>query len=537
MKKITSILIAVLMMAMMLTGCGGTSSNGSVLRVGWTSEPDNLNPLTSYSTESMQITGLVYEPLLAYDTELNESPRLCESYEYDDSGLVATYKLKQGVKWHDGEDFTADDVVCSFNMVKEYEVGPAAVYMDTFDKAVKVDDYTVELHFTEKQAFNIALIQLILPEHLWGDKDLEAIELDANSEPIGTGPMKFTEWKEGSTLTLTKNPDYYGEPAGADNIVFVEYGNEDVMAQGLQSGEIDIVTELSPTVWESLEGTENVKATSITSMSFHEIGINSYESKNSKGNPMLRDLTVRQALNYCADRENIVEVALSGHGTPGDTIVPPALGDWHYDVPEASKMNGDIEKAKSMLEAAGYVDSDGDGIREKDGEKMSFRLFVIESTTVDVRAAELFRDSAKKAGIEITITTMDENTLGDTLLDPDNADFDLFVWGWDADNLDPANLPSYFVSGGSDNDCYYANDEFDSLMVAQQGDMNESSRKNKIHQMQKMFYENGSYIVLWYQDKLQAYRTDTFEGWTETPGGIIFNVTYDNYTKATPIAK
>jgi len=536
MKKFAGLLLAVLMMALALTGCGGSSStSGSALKVGWTSEPDTLNPLTSYSTESMQIDGLVYEPLLAYDTNLEESPRLAEGYEYSNDGLVATYHLREGVKWHDGEDFNADDVVFTFNMIKEYEVGPAAVYIDTFDEAVKVDDYTVELRFSDKQAFNIAMIAVILPEHIWGEMSLEDIELFANDEPIGTGPMKFVSWEQGSSITLTRNEEYYGNASGADNIIFVEYGNEDVMAQGLQSGEIDIVTELSPTVWESLEGAENIQAVSLPSMSFHEIGINVSDSPNSKGNPMLLDLNVRQALNYAADRENIVETALAGHGEPGDTIVPPALGDWHYNVPESEKMNANIDKANEILEAAGYVDTNGDGIREKDGKDMSFRLYAIESTTVDVRAAELFRDSAKKAGIDITITTMDENTMGDTLLDADTADFDLFVWGWDVDNLDPANLPSYFVTGGEDNDVHYASDEFDALMTSQQSDMDEASRMEKLHQMQKLFYDNGAYIVLWYQDKLQAYRTDTFEGWEEAPGGLIYNVTYDNYTGVTPI--
>lgn len=536
MKKFAGLLLAVLMMALTFTGCGGSSgTGGTALKVGWTSEPDTLNPLTSYSTESMQIDNLVYEPLLAYDTNLEESPRLAKDYKYSEDGLVATYHLQEGVKWHDGEDFNADDVVFTFNMIKEYEIGPAAVYIDSFDEAVKIDDYTVELRFSDKQAFNIAMIAVILPEHIWGGMSLEDIELFADDEPIGTGPMKFVAWEQGSSITLTKNEEYYGNEPGADNIIFVEYGNEDVMAQGLQSGEIDVVTELSPTVWESLEDAENINAVSLPSMSFHEIGINVSESPNSKGNPMLLDLSVRQALNYAADRENIVETALAGHGKPGDTIVPPALGDWHYDVPDSEKMNGNIDKANEILDAAGYVDTNGDGIREKDGQDMSFRLYAIESTTVDVRAAELFRDSAKKAGIEITITTMDENTMGDTLLDADTADFDLFVWGWDVDNLDPANLPSYFVSDGEDNDVHYVSDEFDALMLAQQCDMDEASRMEKIHEMQKMFYDNGAYIVLWYQDKLQAYRTDTFEGWQEAPGGLVYNVTYDNYTGVTPV--
>ena len=541
MKRAIGIFVVISILSILiLTGCSSApqSENTHTLRIGWMSEPDTLNPLVSYSTESMQITGLVYESLIAYDTDLEPYCRLAESYEYSDDRLVATYHLRHGVKWHDGEDFNADDVVMSFNMLRDYRLGTAAPFVGALEDTVAVDEYTVEVHYSEKQAFNLAAAILILPEHIWGGMSLEDVALFANSEPIGTGPMRFADWTEGTTITLSRNEDYYGTPAGPGRIVFVQYGNEDVMAQALKSGEIDIVTEISPTVWEGLEGVENIKTVELNSFSFHEIGINSNESSSSKGNPMLRDLAVRQALNYIADRGKIIEIALAGHGELGDTIIPVGMGDWHYSVPVSDQMNGDIEKARTILEQAGYVDSNGDGIREKDGRDMDFRLFAIESTTVDVRAAQIFRDAALEAGVKITLTTMDENTMGNAIFDTENSDFDLFVWGWDTNVMDPGDLLSIPVSDqiGNNNDVYYVDAAYDELYEMQSKEIDDDARKQLCHELQKKFYQDGSYIVLWFQNKLQAYRTDTWIGWVECDGGVIYNVTYDNYTAVQPVS-
>lgn len=541
MKKWLSTALVILVAITMLTGCTQTANTSGMnnLRVGWTSEPDILNPLTSYSTESMQITNLVYETLLAYDTDLKPYPALAESYEYSEDGLTATYHLRHDVKWQDGEAFTAADVVSSFQIVMDYEIGPAAQFATAVASVTAPDDYTVEIKYNEKQAFNIALALQILPEHIWGNMSADEIELFANETPIGTGPMKFVDWKKGSTLTLARSETYHGDPAGPDQIIFIQYGNEDVLAQALKAGEVDIITEVSPTVWEGLEGAKNVNAVSLDSFSFHMIGINSYASEKSGGNPMLRDVTVRQALNYAIDRNQLVEIALAGHGNPGDTIIPLGMGDWHYVVPVEEQINDKPEKAKQLLDAAGYVDTDSDGIREKDGVPMEFRLYAIESTTVDVRAAQIFRDACAEIGVSLVLTTMDENTMGGAIFDPETADFDLFVWGWDTNFLDPGDLLSIPLTNqfGNNNDMYYSNPLYDELYVQQSQELDQAKRSEIVHEMQKIFYNDCSYVVMWFQDKLQAYRTDNWTGFVECPGGIIYNVTYDNYVKIQPAGK
>ena len=528
------------MLVFSLSACGGGGGDtggggGDTLRVGWTAEPDILNPISTYSTEALQVINLIYEPLLAYDTNLEISYKLAESFEYSDDYLTLTFKLKEGVKWHDGEPFTADDVVGSYNIVKDYEIGEASKYTEDLKEVVAKDDNTVVLTFSEPQAFNLAPTIPILPMHIWGDMSAEEIEAFANEEPVGTGPMKFVSWEQGSTVNLERNEEYYGDAPGPAKITFIQYGNEDVMAQALKANEIDIITELAPTVWEGLDGQDNIKAVSLDSFSFHMVGFNCYGSKDSKGNPMLKDVAVRQAINCAADRSNIVEVALSGHGAPGSVLIPNGMSQWQYKVPEDQLLDNNVEKAKKLLADAGYKDENGDGILEKGGKPMEFRLYAIEETTVDVRAGQMLRDSCEAIGIKLDLQTMDENTMGGYIFD-DGADFDMFIWGWDSDFFDPGYLLGIPLTNqiGNDNDIFYSNPKYDELYAKQMREMDEGKRQEHLDQMQKIFYEDCGYLIMWYQDKLQAYRTDTWTGWVETPGGIIYNVTYDNYLNIKP---
>ena len=136
------------------------------------------------------------------------------------------------------------------------------------------------------------------------------------------------------------------------------------MALALKHGEIDAVYFLSATIWTGLKGAADIDAKSFPSETFDHFGMNVYDSPKSKGNPLLKDKVVRQALNLSIDRDKLVQLVLEGLGLRGTTIIMPALTDYHLDIPESSQLNNDPERAKQMLEAAGYTDRDGDGIRE-----------------------------------------------------------------------------------------------------------------------------------------------------------------------------
>jgi peptide/nickel transport system substrate-binding protein len=508
-----------------------------MLRVGWGSEPDTMNPLTTYSTEATEVLQLIYDKLLGYGTDLNAKPELAATWETSADGLSTTYHLQPGATWQDGQPVTSEDVAYTFKTIKDDSLGAYAQWLADFVGADTPDPQTVVLKYAKPQAFDPALAIPILPKHIWSTMDAKAIQTFSNDQPVGSGPFKLAEWKRGETVTLERNDAFWGTPAVPARVIYILYGSEDVMAQALKNGDVDVLTEVPPTVWDGLVGAANVKAVQLPSFSFHHIGFNVSDDPGSKGNPLLKDPVIRQALSAAVDRNQLVQIALAGKGTPGSTLVPAGLGEWHLDIPTDKLLDANPDKAKQLLDAAGYTDRNGDGIRESaDGKPLEFRLIAIESTSVDVRAAQLFRDAAEAVGIKLDLATLDENTLGSTVYNTTSPDWDIFVWGWDSAVHDPdymLGVPLCSQIGGN-NDVFYCDKTYDELYAHQATTLDPVARKALVDQMQQMFYDAAPYIVMWYQDKLQGYRTDTWTGWQEMPGGIVFNFTRDNYLKVTP---
>ncbi|MDR1514472.1 MAG: ABC transporter substrate-binding protein [Synergistaceae bacterium] len=511
-------------------------SEEHILRVGWTAEADILNPLTSWSTEAMQITYLVYEPLIGYNTDLEIVGKLARSFETSEDGLTITYKLRPNAKWHDGEPVTADDVIYTHDIIRETGYTNVAQFAEFWESVTAADDHTVVVKLTQPLAFNYACLMPIMPKHIWDGKDGDEIALFANEEPIGSGPYRFVKWEKGSTISLVRNTDYDGTQPGPDGVLFVLYGNEDVAVQALKAGELDVIMEVPPTVWEGIKDVANVKAISLDSYSLHEIGINVAAESYSKGHPFLRDIAVRRAMRHALDTKQMVEIVLGGHGDEGDSLIPFGLKEWHYEFKPGERMGFDLENANRILDEAGYKMA-SDGVREKDGKKMEFRLMAVEANATDVRGAQLYRDACAKIGIKLTLSTMDENTMGDIVYNKDAPDWDVFMWAWDSDYPDPAYMLGVMLTSqiGVGNEVYYSNPKYDDLYKQQLAELDHDKRKAIIDEMQKMFYDDNCFLVTWYQDKLQAYRTDTFTGWKEVTGGIIYGVTYDNYIDIQPV--
>jgi peptide/nickel transport system substrate-binding protein len=274
------------------------------------------------------------------------------------------------------------------------------------------------------------------------------------------------------------------------------------------------------------------------SFSFHHIGINVSKNPKSGGNPLLLDKTVRQALSYSLDRSQLVQLALAGHGKPGSVLLPSAFGTWQEQIPQSDQLNADPDKAKALLDAAGYRTGAG-GIRVSPaGKPLSFRLIAIQATDVDVRAAQLFVSAAAAVGIKLTLQTLDETTLGNVVYNADSPNWDLFVWGWDSSTPDPDYLLGVPLTSqiGNNNDVYYSNPAYDSLYDQQATTPDPAARLPLVQQMQRMYYDDSAYLVMWYQSKLQAYRTDTWKGWVQAPGGMVFNFTRSNYLNVTSAA-
>ena len=517
------------------TGSGGPGGAATAtLRVGWSSEPDLMNPLTSTTTEAVEVLQLIYDKLTDYDANLNPVPSLAASTDVSADGKQVTYHLRPNVTWHDGEAFTADDVVFTFSLIAGQKSSQFAQWLADM-QSIKASGSDVILTFSKPQAFDPALAIPILPKHIWDGMSNADVQKFENPTPVGTGPYVFGEWKRGQTVSINRYDGFWGTSPGPATVIWVLYQNEDVMAQSMRAGEVDILTEVPPTIWDGLDGATGVTAVSLPGFSFHHIGMNVSAASDSKGNPLLLQKDVRQALSYALDRNQLVQIALAGHGTPGSVLLPPAFGDYMLEIPADQQINADPAKGNQLLDQAGYTTRNGDGVRQtSDGKLLEFRLIAIESTTVDVRAAQLFRDAAAKVGIKLDLSTLDENTLDAIVYG--GTDWDLFVWGWDTGVNDPDYMLGIPLSSqiGGNNDVYYANPTYDQLYAEQATQLDHAKRVDVVGQAQQLFYDDCAYIVMWYQDKLQAYRSDLWTGFADTPGGIVFNFTRANYTNATP---
>ena len=529
-KKMIAILLT-LAMLFSAAGCGGGGSveEGKTFTFALSEEVDTLNPLSSWMAVSFELLLLIYDPLVRYDTELERMPCLAETWEVSDDQLTWTFHLAEGVKWHDGEPFTSADVKFSYELFTAQEAYMYAGYNEGIVDISCPDDFTVVMTTEAPKANMLMNTSPIVPKHIW--EGLDDPYNYGNETPIGTGPFRFDTEGEGF-IKLTKNADYFQEiPGDVQNIVFVLYENADTAAQALLLGEIDGTSGLTAAQIEQMESAEEVDLVLADIPGFSYVALNTWpESEVPQAHPLLKDKVVRHAIEYCTDKEKIVSMAYGDAGDVGTTIVNP--GDkYHYEPTPAELRNYDPDKAAAMLEAAGYKDTDGDGIREAaDGTKLSFELISIADNTPEVKTAQMMAAGCALAGIELDLVTMDSGALTDLIY---TGDYDMYIWGWGAD-VDPSVITRIFITDEwwNLNETGYSDARYDELFYEQMTVMDEAERIAMVQEMQKIAYENGHYIVYAYDNYIQAIRSDKWTNYVRVPagtGGLFLNMTAWNY--------
>jgi peptide/nickel transport system substrate-binding protein len=235
-------------------------------------------------------------------------------------------------------------------------------------------------------------------------------------------------------------------------------------------------------------------------------------------------------VHWAIDKESINATSMAGLAVPGTSLIAPVQGVWHWDVPQAEQYGFDPEKARQILEDAGYSDGDGDGIRENaKGKKLDFRFVALNEYPEDQAAAKMIVSWCGDIGIRLRLDQKDEGAFGDEVYD--NADYDMFIWSWGGD-IDPGFMLSTFTTKQILNwgDSQYSNPEYDRLYVEQTeaidpADPTDPAKRKAItDEMQRILYRDNPYIILWYNVNLQAFRTDTWSGYRQIPaaGGAPF---------------
>lgn len=497
--------------------------------IGTTTGLPTVNPFRGLTAETYYVLSLQYDLMINFaKDDLSAAPGLATEWESSEDGLTWTITTRDGVTWHDGEPFTAEDIEFTFNTIVENETGSFIDYFPNVESIEAVDENTLVWTATEPTiAPVIPPWVYILPKHIWEPLGSYADMRNFANFPdtIGTGPFQLTEYVRGETWTLTKNEDYWAGAPIVDEIIVRKFNNEEAMVSALRQGEIDYISNVSVNLFNSLEGAEGITthvgpATGFDQMSFNMCDaattLANYCEKNpGTGHPALRDPVVRQAISKVIDRDTLVERVLGGYGEPGSTVVPPFAAQWHTP-PTSDTQAYDPAAAAQMLEDAGYVDTDGDGVRETpDGEPLEFRFFLRSESDENQKSGEFIADWLTDLGIETKITVGSTDELTDIWYE---HDFDLYIWGWGPDP-DPDFILSTYTSGqcGVWSDTCFSNADYDELYDAQQVATSVEDRQQIVSEMQELVYDNVPEVVLYYNNTLEAYRSDRWEGLVQSP--------------------
>ena len=397
-----------------------------IITIGLQQGIDNLNPIRGYTVAAFESWNLQWATLTDKKAEdFSITPGLAESWE--GSGKEYTYTLRPDLKWSDGQPLTAEDVAWTINTSREEEwlnhfatTGKltAEALSDTEVKVTsEVDDPKLPI-----------LDVYILPKHVYGEFDKKGRTKFNGETDVGSGPFTLDEYKKGQFARFKANPNYWqGKPA-LDEVIIRKFNNADAMVAALRSGEIDFVQYVPETQYLALQEDGDFTTVEGEQGGFDEFAINGGDGLK-KPHPALEDIEVRKAIMHAIDKQTIVDRVLRGLGKPAQAMSVSADPKWTPEIPAEEQFDFDLEKAKQILEDAGYKDTDGDGVREMPGggEPLNFRYAVRSESESSAPIAEFITGWLKDIGIATTQKTYDDGQLGEVI---GRGDYDMFVWGW-----------------------------------------------------------------------------------------------------------
>jgi peptide/nickel transport system substrate-binding protein len=318
---------------------------------------------------------------------------------------------------------------------------------------------------------------------------------------------------------LSRNPNFWGPEPTVDRVDYRVYTNQEAMIQALKNGEIDIADGLTPTLINSVSATTNITVQKVVSDWWLNLAFN-FGGQGPDANPLpaLHDLEVRQAIQMAIDKQAIVTKVYQGAATPGDTMIRPASAYWHLDIPADEEFPYDPVAANAMLDDAGYLDTDDDGVREdpSTGEPFELSMPASSDTTGAVEAGEMIVGFLKQVGMKVELLPATDTKMNDYW---GSGDFDMYIWYWSGDP-DPDYQLWVFTSGqcGWWSDGCWSDPEFDELYEEQLATLDRSDRREVVNEAQRFLYDALPGLVLAYPNWLEAYRTDRFTDWTPAPG-------------------
>lgn len=507
----TSVLLAAALLLGACSGGGGDGSNASstqILRVGSNDVIDSLNPFVGLQTLTYSTWQITYPYLVMYDTNLDFVPSFATDWSVSDDGMDWTFQTTAGATWSDGEPLNAEDVAWSFNTLIKYQDKQAGMFAGLIAHLKEVtasDDDTVVFSYEAPVSNVLSQLQQvpILPEQFWGqyadDGSFKSAELEYPI--VSGGPFTVESYKKGSSAVLKTNASFWGPAPKVAGISVTMFKDDDAMIAALRNHEIDVIESLPPSGVAPLEDAgftiEEAPSPSLTDFIFNS-------NPDKPDNRELLDPRVREAFAYSFDLQEMADTLWLGTAETGNSIVPPATGDWSDPSLQATPY--DPAKANQILDDLGYRPGP-DGIRIADGHPMSYEVIMPDITYAD-RQFAMVRDWLKAIGVEITPKNVDGSTAWELTIAPDGKylDFDMSMWTWGM-LPDPDFALSVVTCDqwNSWSDTGYCNPAYDDLYEQQGTELDRDKRLDIIYKMQQMIAAERPYIFLSYKNHISAH--------------------------------
>ncbi|MDD6043263.1 MAG: ABC transporter substrate-binding protein [Eubacteriaceae bacterium] len=524
MKKVL-VLALTLTMVLSFASCGGNGGGDeggeATFNIAMSSGVDSLNFFTTESSTVYNWLNFCYDSLIAYDEDYNAIPRAAKEWKASDDGLTWTFNLRDDIVFSDGEPLTSADVKWTYeHAIDSYMYSTHASGIKSIDCP---DDYTVVFNCENPKPDMLYQIIPILPEHVWSE-----IENPLEYEPtelVGSGPFIYSsERSNDGCKTFIRNDNYWGDKAKVNVLCFTVYDNMDAMVQALKLGEVDACYSLADSQIEALKDVDGIDMNSYDTFDFEYIGYNLLDEFCAKKE-------IRQAIDYCTDKESIIEMSYSGLGE----VAYGPVSNVGFTYEPKDKRDFNIDQANAILDAAGYKDTDGDGYREMDGKKISLELSTAsERSSWQSATVNLMIENCQKAGIEIVWNPIEKTALWDKCYDG-NPDWQLQIEGWGGD-ADPGFVlclfQDYETSGYSGSS--YQNPEFDKIYNQIVIATDEKERAKLIDEAQAILYEDCPYTYLCFGKTVQAINSDKWTGYEANSHGLFDNERIDVYVNVQP---
>ncbi len=520
--------VILFLILLLLAGCANEQSNsgpqekaykptayGDIIVRGDIGDASNLIPILASDSASHSIAGLIYNGLVKYDKDMNIVGDLAESWDISDDGLVITFHLRKGVKWHDGKPFTAKDVLYTYQVTVDPKTPTA--YAGDFLKVKKaevLDDYTFRVTYDKPFAPSlISWSSAVLPRHLLEGQDITKSSLARH--PVGTGPYLFKEWLAGQKIVLVSNADYFEGRPYVDGHVTRIIPDMATMFLELRARNIDMMG-LTPLQY-TRQTENNLFRQSFDKYRYLAFAY-TYLGYNLK-HPFFADKRVRQAISYAINKEEIISGVLLGLGKPATGPYKP--GTWAYNE-NVKTYSYNPQKARELLRAAGWTKTNNDGFLEKDGRPFTFELITNQGNETRQKCAEIIQRQLKEVGIDVKIRILEWAAFINDFIN--KRRFEAVILGWTIP-LDPDAYDVWHSSKTAPeelNFISYKNPEVDALLEKARSTFEQKLRKKYYDRFQEILVEDQPYTFLYVPDELVII-SKRFRGIEPAPIGLSHN--------------